>query len=57
MSNNFVGNKLLEYFNVENHQQLMEHIKDNPDDIKVKEVKELLLLYGIDLGSELSMNE
>lgn len=57
MSKNLAGNKLLEYFNVENHQQLMEYIKDNPDDNKVKEVKELLELYGTDLDSEVNMDE
>lgn len=44
-------NKLLDYFQVANHQELMKFIKQNPNDKKVKELKELLLLFEIDLES------
>jgi len=42
-------NKLLEYFKVDNHKDLMELIKENKDDVKVKELKELLIIFDIDL--------
>lgn len=44
-------NKLLDYFQVANHQELMEFIKKNPENKKVKELKELLVLFDIDLES------
>lgn len=44
-------NKLLDYFQVANHQELMEFIKQNPNDKKVKELKELIALFKIDLES------
>lgn len=44
-------NKLLDYFQVASHQELMEFIKENPNDKKVKELKELLILFEIDLES------
>lgn len=44
-------NMLLDYFQVANHQELMEFIKQNPNDKKVKELKELLILFEIDLES------
>ncbi|MGO1369254.1 hypothetical protein [Senegalia sp. (in: firmicutes)] len=43
-------NKLLDYFQVANHQALMEFIKKNPEDKKVKELKELLVLFDVNLG-------
>ncbi len=57
MSKESKANDLLNYFNVENHQELMEYIRDNPDDIKVMELKELLTLCGIDLDSEVDKDE
>lgn len=50
-------NKLLELFNVENHEELMEHIKNNPDDNRVKEIKELLEHFEISLDSEVKVDE
>ena len=44
-------NKLLDYFQVANHQELMEFIKQNPEDKKVKEIKELLVLFDVELES------
>jgi hypothetical protein len=57
MSKESKANDLLNYFNVGNHQELMEYIRDNPDDIKVMELKELLTLCGIDLDSEVDKDE
>ena len=44
-------NKLLDYFQVANHRELMDFIKQNQNDKKVKELKELLDLFEIDLES------
>lgn len=57
MSKESKVNDLLNYFNVGNHQELMEYIRDNPDDIKVIELKELLTLFDIDLDSEVDKDE
>lgn len=57
MNKNSTENALLKYFNVENYQQLMEYIKDNPADKKVVEIKELLKLNGVDFDSEVNANE
>lgn len=57
MSKESKANDLLNYFNVGNHQELMEYIRDNPNDIKVMELKELLTLCGIDLDSEVDKDE
>lgn len=50
-------NKLLEYFNVNNYQELVEYIKENPEDKKVNEMKDLFKLYGVDLNNEVNTNE
>lgn len=52
-----VKNKLLEFFNVNNHEELMEHIKNNPEDNKVQEIKELLEHFKISLDSEVKIDE
>lgn len=57
MDKNKIGNKLLKYFNVENHKELMEYIRGNPEDMKVQEIKEILEMYGVDLDSEVSISE
>lgn len=57
MDKNKIGNKLLKYFNVENHKELMEYISGNPEDMKVQEIKEILEMYGVDLDSEVSISE
>jgi erythromycin esterase-like protein len=50
-------NKLLEYFNVNNYQELLEYIRENPEDKKVNEMKDLFKLYGVDLNSEVNTDE
>lgn len=50
-------NKLLEYFNVNNYQELLEYIRENPEDKKVNEMKDLLKLYGVYLDGEVNTNE
>ena len=44
-----MNNKLFELFGVNNHLELMNYIKDNPDDESVKEVKELLEMFDINI--------
>ena len=44
-----VNNKLFELFGVKNHLELMNYIKDNPKDERVKEVKELLEMFDINI--------
>lgn len=50
-------NKLLEYFNVNNYQELLEYIRKNPEDKKVNEMKDLFKLYGVDLNNEVNTDE
>ena len=50
-------NKLLEYFNLNSYQELIDYIKENPEDSKVKEIKDLFKLSGIDLDSEVDRDE
>lgn len=45
-----MNNKLFELFGVKSHMELMKYIKDNPNDDKVKEVKELLEILDINMG-------
>lgn len=42
-----MNNKLSELFGVKNHLELMNYIKNNPDDERVKEVKELLEMFDM----------
>lgn len=35
-------NKLLNYFNVNNHQELLDYLNDNPEDPRCKELNEIL---------------
>ncbi len=44
-----MNNKLSELFGVKNHLELMNYIKNNPDDERVKEVKELLEMFDINI--------
>ncbi len=41
--------KLLEIFGVNSHAELFEYIKNNPDNERVKEMKELLLMFDINI--------
>ena len=44
-----MNNKLFELFGVKNHLELMNYIKNNPDNERVKEVKELLEMFDINI--------
>ena len=44
-----MNNKLFELFGVNNHLELMNYIKDNPENESVKEVKELLEMFDINI--------
>lgn len=50
-------NKLLEYFNLNSYQELIDYIKENPEDSKVTEIKDLFKLSGIDLDGEVDTVE
>ncbi|WP_409229322.1 hypothetical protein [Gudongella sp. SC589] len=43
-------NKLLEYFEVESYNELLELVHSKPDDEKVIELRELLSLFNIEVG-------
>ncbi|MGO3752027.1 MAG: hypothetical protein ACTJGH_04575 [Peptoniphilaceae bacterium] len=43
-------NKLLELFEVKNHKELIEFIKNNPDDERVKEIQEIANLFNFDFS-------
>lgn len=40
-------NKLLEIFNVKDYEELDEFIKNNPEDSRVKDLKEVLEIFDI----------
>ncbi len=50
-------NKLLQYFGVTSHSEIMDYIRENPEDEKLKEVKELLKSLPINLDGEVDRNE
>lgn len=50
-------NKLLAYFGMDSHSEMMEYIRENPEDEKVKEVKELFKLFIINPQEEVARNE
>lgn len=41
------NNKLLEMFDVKNYEELDEFIKNNPEDSRVKDLKEVLEMFDI----------
>lgn len=43
-------NKLLEYFEVESYNELLELVHSKPDDEKIIELKELLSQFNIEVG-------
>lgn len=43
-------NILLEYFGVKNHEELLEYIKNRPDDPKSKELLEIMAEFGLDVS-------
>lgn len=50
-------NRLLEYFGLNSYSEIMDYIRDNPEDEKVKEIKELFEIYSTDLDWEVDRDE
>ena len=50
-------NKLLVYFGLNSYGEIMNYIRENPEDEKVREIKELFETYSTDLDREVDMNE
>lgn len=50
-------NKLLEYFGLNSYGEIMNYIRENPEDEKVKEIKELFETYATDFDREVDRNE
>lgn len=50
-------NKLLEYFGLNSYGEIMNYIRENPGDEKVKEIKELFESYSTGLDREVDRNE
>ena len=50
-------NRLLEYFGLNSYEEIMTYIRENPEDEKVKEIKELFETYSTDLDREVDRNE
>ena len=50
-------NKLLEYFGLNSYDEIMTYIRENPEDEKVKEIKDLLETYSTSLDREVGSNE
>jgi hypothetical protein len=50
-------NKLLEYFGLNSHSEMMTYIRENPEDEKVKEIKDLFKAHSINLAEGVNRNE
>ena len=50
-------NKLLEYFGLNSYGEIMNYIMENPEDEKVREIKELFESYSTGLDREVDRNE
>ena len=50
-------NKLLQYFGLTSHSEIMDYVRKNPEDEKVKEIKELLKALPIKTDEEVDRNE
>jgi hypothetical protein len=50
-------NRLLEYFGLNSYGEIMNYIRENPGDEKVKEIKELFESYSTGLDREVDRNE
>ena len=50
-------NRLLEYFGLNSYEEIMTYIRENPEDEKVKEIKELFESYSTGLDREVDRNE
>jgi hypothetical protein len=50
-------NRLLQYFGLNSHSEMMAYIRENPEDEKVKEIKELFKSLHINFDGEVDRNE
>ena len=50
-------NKLLEYFGLNSYSEIVTYMMENPEDEKVKEIKELFEIYSTDLDWEVDRDE
>lgn len=50
-------NRLLQYFGLNSHSEMMAYIRENPEDEKVKEIKELFKPHLTNLDEEADRNE
>lgn len=50
-------NRLLEYFGLNSYGEIMNYIRENPEDEKVREIKELFESYSTGLDREVDRNE
>lgn len=50
-------NKLLQYFGLTSHSEIMDYVRKNPEDEKVKEIKDLLKSLPINTEGEVDRNE
>ncbi|HHX24364.1 MAG TPA: hypothetical protein GX723_10260 [Thermoanaerobacterales bacterium] len=50
-------NKLLQYFGLTSHSEIMDYVRKNQEDEKVKEIKELLKSLPINTEGEVDRNE
>ncbi|MCR1935050.1 hypothetical protein NSA27_10260 [Clostridium tepidum] len=50
-------NRLLQYFGLNSHSEMMAYIRENPEDEKVKEIKDLFKAHSINLDEEVNRNE
>ena len=50
-------NKLLQYFGLTSHSEIMDYVRKNPEDEKVKEIKDLLKSLPINADEEVDRNE
>ena len=57
MFNKKYENNLLKYFGLTSHSEIMDYVRENPEDEKVKEIKELLNSLPINSDREVDRNE
>ena len=50
-------NRLLQYFGLNSHSEMMTYIRENPEDEKVKEIKDLFKAHSINLAEGVNRNE
>ena len=57
MFNKKYENNLLKYLGLKSHSEIMDYVRENPEDKKVKEIKELLNSLPINSDREVDRNE